>query len=66
MNTSKIIAYSSVGVGVVLNVLQTVAPILPPAWGAFVTSLLGLLAAYHIYQSHTPASLAASGYTKTG
>jgi len=64
MNTSKVWAYVLAGVGIVLNVLQMIVPILPPQWASVVTALIGLATFYHIMQSHTPAMLAASGYGK--
>lgn len=65
MNTAKVLAFLWASLAVILNLVQAFVPFMPTAWAQFATAGLGLLTFYHIYQSHTPVSLQASGYVKS-
>ena len=64
MTTSKLLAYLSSGLIIVLNLLQVITPVLPEKYQALATAILGIFAGSAFLQSHTPSSLASAGYVR--
>lgn len=62
MTTSKLIAYGTVALTVVLNILQVITPILPEKYQALATAILALFAGTAFLKSHSETSLNAAGY----
>lgn len=64
MNKAKIWSYILVGLVGILNIIQLLAPVLPPKYSALATSILGIAAFFGFKQSHTEASLGQENYYK--